>query len=181
MIITRTICLAAGLLSALTVGLTPKLFAVQSDETTTAEYQGVYIRRPTLVVSDMDQALVLYRDILGLKLSRLKEDNEDSYVFTTFNIPAGTTVMHATLDTDTGARVLSLVEVKGIPPVSKDEAVRTAAILMNANGQMDRIRSRLIKEGYTVMPLHALGSTGREFAFLDQDGHLLALYEFPPR
>lgn len=177
----RLLPLAAALITALMLGFLPSPAGAQGQETSGSEYQGVYVRRPTLVVSNMDQALALYRDILGLKVSRLSEDSEQSYVFTTFNIPAGTKVMHATLDTDKGARVLSLVEVRGIPKVSSENAVRTAAILMNANGRMDRIKVLLLEGGYTVMPGHKLGATGREFAFLDMDGHVIALYEFPAR
>lgn len=144
-----------------------------------SDYTGAYIRRPTLVVHDMEGALTLYRDILGLKLGRLNQDPPDSYVFTTFNIPAGTNVMHATLDTDKGARVLSLVEVKTMSVPDSANNLRTSAILINANGRLADIRTRLIKEGYTVYPNHALGKTGMEFAFIDNDGHLIALYEFP--
>lgn len=144
-------------------------------------YAGVYIRRPTLVVKDMERALALYRDVLGLSVGRLGEDPPDSYVFTFFNIPADTTVMHATLDTDQGQRVLSLVSVPSMDAKVREDSLRTSAILINANGRLAAIREQLIKQGYTVLPSHTLGKTGTEFGFIDHDGHLIALYEFPPR
>jgi len=146
-----------------------------------SEYTGAYIRRPTLVVHNMDGALSLYRDILGLKLGRLSQDPADSYVYTTFNIPKDTTTMHATLDTDKGARVLSLVEVKSMTVPDRANNLRRSAILINANGRLAEIRERLLKENFVVYPNHALGKTGTEFAFIDKDGHLIALYEFPKR
>lgn len=142
-------------------------------------YSGVYIRRPTLVVRDMEESLSLYRDTLGLVLGDLRADPPDSYVFTTFNIPAGTPVMHATLDSDRGKRVLSLVAVASMPTPEADAGIRTSAILVNANGRLAEIRDQLVGDGYLVLPNHALGETGTEFAFVDRDGHLIALYEFP--
>lgn len=144
-----------------------------------SSYTGAYIRRPTLVVHDMEGALRLYRDILGLKLGRLGQDDPESYVYTTFNIPKRTPVMHATMDTDKGGRVLSLVEVKSMIVPNSKNMLRTSAIMINANGRLDEIRKRLIKDGFTVYPNHKLGRTGTEFAFIDADGHLIALYEFP--
>lgn len=142
-------------------------------------YEGVTIRRPTLMVRDMDRALALYRDILGLRLGRLSEDGPDSYVYTAFNIPPGTQVWHATFDTDTEQRVLSLLAVKSMPPLREPGAIRTTAILVNANGRLAEIRERLIAEDYMVLPSHSLAPNGTEFAFEDADGHLIALYEFP--
>jgi catechol 2,3-dioxygenase-like lactoylglutathione lyase family enzyme len=144
-----------------------------------APYTGVTIRRPTLMVRDMDRALRLYRDILGLQLSRLSIDPPDSYVFTAFNIPEGTVVRHAVFDSGASPRVLSLIAVREMPAPPKREGLRTAAILVNANGRLAEIRAQLKAGSYKMMPCHALPPNGTECAFLDADGHLIALYEFP--
>ena len=130
------------------------------------------------MVSDMDTALRLYRDILGFKLGSLKQDPPDSYVFTAFNIPAGTDVMHATFDTDVEKRALSLVEVKSMPALASN-GLRTSTILVNANGRLDEILSALNAENYEILPSHPLGKTGTEVGFIDKDGHLIVVYHFP--
>jgi len=158
----------------------------QSDFSNTTElksdtiYVGSYIRRPTLVVSNMDRALTIYRDILGFQLGSLSVDPPDSYIYTVCNIPQGTEVKHATLDTDKEKRTLSLVEVQAMKPINKDD-LRTSMILVNANGRLDEIIKRLSSENYKLLPMHTLGKTGREIGFIDSDGHLIVLYEFPKR
>ena len=143
-------------------------------------YNGVTIRRPTVMVRNMDRALALYRDILGLRLGSLKQDGPDSYVYTAFNIPKGTIVWHATFDTDKEKRVLSIISVASMRPPQGRTALRTSAILINANGRLAEIRAKLIAGGYRVLPNHKLAPNGTEFAFEDADGHLIAVYEFPP-
>jgi len=140
-------------------------------------YDGSYVRRPTLVVSDMDAALSLYRDILGFRLGSLKEDPKTSYVYEAFNIPNEATVMHATLDSDVEKRTLSLVEYKALLQKSSNEDVRMAAVLMNANGRFDEIESALRAGGYHLLSSHALGANGIEMGFLDRDGHLIVVYQ----
>ncbi len=142
-----------------------------------SNYTGSYVRRPTIVVSDMERALSLYRDILGLKLSRINQDSADSYAYTVFNIPNGTKVQHAMLDADNNSRALSLVEVPGTPTVDANNGVRKATILFNANGRLQQIRERLIQENYQVLPMHQMTASISEFGFIDADGHLIALYE----
>lgn len=141
------------------------------------EYEGSYVRRPTLVISDMEASLALYRDILGFRLGSLKEDPKDSYVFKAFNIPIDATVMHATLDSDTEKRTLSLVEYKGLAPIDAENAVRRSAVLVNANGRFGDIKEQLEDGGYMLLPSHKLGKNGVEMGFLDPDGHLIVIYQ----
>lgn len=143
----------------------------------TEPYDGSYIRRPTLVVSDMDAALSLYRDILGFRLGSLKEDPKTSYVYEAFNIPNDATVMHATLDSDTEKRTLSLVEYNALTPRSTKADIRAAAILINANGRFDEIENSLSTGGYHMLNPHNLGANGIEMGFLDRDGHLIVIYQ----
>lgn len=142
-------------------------------------YEGSYIRRPTLVISNMDASLALYRDILGFRLGSLKQDPPDSYVFPAFNIPDEAIVMHATLDSDDEKRTLSLVEYKDLAPIDATDSVRRAAVLVNANGRFDAIKAELKDNGFDLLSQHPLGGTGVEMGFLDPDGHLIVIYEFP--
>lgn len=143
------------------------------------EYQGSYIRRPTLVVSDMERSLLFYRDILGFQLGSLTQDPEDSYVFEAFNIPSGTKVIHATLNSDLERRTLSLLEVKTSMRESDGDAIRRTGILINTNGRFDEIRKQLEDAAYHTLSSHSLGETGIEMGVIDPDGYLIVLYEFP--
>jgi catechol 2,3-dioxygenase-like lactoylglutathione lyase family enzyme len=174
--------LAAGLVGAdAGVALQSAPPSASPSPSPASAYDGITIRRPTLMVRDMDRALALYRDILGLRLGRLSQDGSDSYVYTAFNIPEGTVVWHATFDTDKEQRVLSLLAVKSMPEPRELKGLRTTAILVNANGRLADIRERLIAGGYLVLPNHSLAPNGTEFAFEDADGHLIAVYEFGSR
>lgn len=153
------------------------LTPVHAQTETAEEYEGSYIRRPTLVVSDMDASLTLYRDILGFRLGSLKEDPKDSYVFEAFNIPIEATAMHATLDSDNEKRTLSLVEYKGLARIDAQSTVRRGAILVNANGRFGDIKDQLEEGGYTLLSPHKLGPNGIEMGFLDPDGHLIVIYQ----
>lgn len=137
------------------------------------------VRRWSPVVSDLDETIHLYRDILGFELGRITTDDVDSYAFTVFNIDPSTTPRHAVFHSDKEQRALSVVEVPGVSFQRDDKDVRPAATLINANGRFDAIIARLRAEGYTVFEPHKLGEDGIEGAFLDRDGHLYALYEIP--
>lgn len=169
-----------GVLIAMTL-LTAPALAQPTDAPAPApeEYSGVTIRRPSLMVRDMDRALALYRDILGLRLGRRYFDAPDSYVYPAFNVPRGTRVEHATLDAGQNVRALSLVAVASMPRPPRREGLRTSAILINANGRLQEILRRLTAGGYRTMPCQPMKPAGTECAFLDADGHLISLYEIP--
>lgn len=182
--IIRVLGITLGLLTGVATLLVSEQAAAQTDGASsaveTASYNGSYIRRPTLVVSDMEASLSLYRDILGFQLGTLKEDPKDSYGYTVFNIPRDEVVMFATLDSDVEKRTLALVEVKSLTPYSPEDGVRRAAFVINANGRLSEIIKMLEAGGYTVFPPYPLNETGTEVGFLDPDGHLVVIYEFNP-
>ena len=137
------------------------------------------VRRWSPVVSDLDEAIHLYRDILGFELGEIKTDDVDSYVYTAFNIDPAVRPRHAVFHSALEQRALSVVEVPGVDFSQPPDAVRPAATLINANGRFDIIVERLRAAGYTVFDTKRLGEDGIEGAFLDRDGHLYALYEIP--
>lgn len=142
-------------------------------------YAGSIIRRWSPLVSDMDRAIELYRDILGFELARLYEDQPDSYVFEIFDIERGTTTRHAIFDAGEDKRVLSVVEVPGMTANRAGESPRMSVLLVNANGRFDEIVGLLKERGYAMLNPHSLGPNGIEVGFIDGDGHLYSLYEIP--
>ncbi len=144
-----------------------------------ADYEGVEFRRWSAVVSDLDETIHLYTEILGLRLGDVTVDKKTSYVYEIFNISPNITTRHATFHEGKKERVLSVVEVPDIELQSPPQNPRMSVALFNANGRFDQILKRLKREGYITMKPHALGSQGIEVGFLDRDGHLYALYEYP--
>jgi len=142
-------------------------------------YDGPDLRRWSAVVSDLDETIRLYTEILGFELGDVSVDSKTSYVYEIFNISTDITTRHATFHAGDKKRVLSVVEVPGIDLPKLPQSPRMSVALINANGRFDEIYARLAREGYEVLPTHALGDKGIEVGFIDRDGHLYALYEYP--
>ena len=48
-----------------------------------------HVKRPNLVVSDIERSLTIYRDILGLDASDISTSSATSYSYPVFKIPGG--------------------------------------------------------------------------------------------
>ena len=142
-------------------------------------YRGADLRRWSAVVADLDETIYLYTEILGFELGDVSVDPNTSYVYEVFNISRDITTRHATFHAGDKKRVLSVVEVPGIELPQPPQSPRMSVTLLNANGRFDQILNLLIKKGYETMKPHALGERGIEVGFVDRDGHLYALYEYP--
>ena len=165
--------LFAVLITAVMTGV-PRVVAEEPDS-----YQGSELRRWSAVVSDLDETIHLYTDILGFELGDVTTDPKTSYVYEVFNISRDITTRHATFHAGDKKRVLSIVEVPGIELPMPPQSPRMSVALLNARGRFDEIYAQLIAAGYETMQPHALGASGIEVGFVDKDGHLYALYEYP--
>ena len=148
-------------------------------------YEGAFYKRQAIVVSDMDQALSLYRDVLGFELHSLTTSGPDSYSYEVFNIPSEATMRFATLDAgDIQIRTLALLEVSGVDLPEKT-GIRPAAAVINANGRYEAIYAAIQAMGLETMTPRQLGDpsdergVGVELGFLDFDGNLVVIYDFP--
>lgn len=54
-----------------------------TDMTPNHNYQGASFKRTALMVADMDRALTLYRDVLGLTVDQITTSNKDSFGYAT--------------------------------------------------------------------------------------------------
>lgn len=142
-------------------------------------YRGAELRRWSAVVADLDRTIHLYTNILGFELGDVSTDPKTSYVYEVFNIRRDITTRHATFHAGDKKRVLSIVEVPGIKLPMPPQSPRMSVALLNANGRFDEIYAQLIEEDFVTMKPHALGASGIEVGFVDRDGHLYALYEYP--
>jgi catechol 2,3-dioxygenase-like lactoylglutathione lyase family enzyme len=149
-----------------------------------SDYDGVYFKRVALVVADMDRALTIYRDLLGLELNGVTQSKPTSYSYPVFNIDKDATIRFATFNAGPDqTRTLALSEVTGMT-IDNQNTPHSAALVLNANGRFDSILAGALAMGLHVVdpvPLDAGDSrgVGREAAFVDYDGHLIVIYEFP--
>lgn len=145
-------------------------------------YDGAYFKRVNLVVSDLDRALTIYRDVLGFDVDNVSESSEDSYSYPVFRIPRDAQLRFATLSAGTEqVRTLALTEVRGaeLPePPDAGTPFRTASVI-----RVDDIEATFEKiEDLGLDTTEAKYAGGTDFffwerAFVDYDGHLIVLYQ----
>ncbi len=167
------------LVSALIIGSISAASSAESVPVLKEPYAGVEFRRWSAIVSDMDEAIHLYRDILGFELGDVAVDPKTSYVYEMFSIDPQITTRHAMFHAGDKKRVLTVVEVPGIALEQPPQSPRMSVVLYNSNGRFDEIVKQLIAENYQVLTPRKLGDSGMEIGFVDNDGHLHALYEYP--
>lgn len=143
--------------------------------------RAVQIKRPNLLVADLERSLTLYRDALGLPLSLpVAESLPTSYSYPVFNIPANAKIRYVYLDVGEEARGLGLTEVRGVP-LPKETGIHSSGIVVKVTS-VDGILDRVRKLGLSVVPPRfnppANGHALYEAAFIDFDGHLVVIYEF---
>lgn len=150
---------------------------------TPAEYSGLFYKRQLYVVSDMDRALTLWRDVIGFQPGDITVSGENSYSREVFNVPQGVKMRFVTLSVGPAQiRTLALLEVPKdlVPPKS---GVRMTAAVIDARGRLDEITAKAKQMGLTVFSRRDLPSQtqglGVEQGFLDWDGNVIVLYQFP--
>jgi catechol 2,3-dioxygenase-like lactoylglutathione lyase family enzyme len=155
---------------------------IAAPATPAAPTTGVAVKRTALVVANIDRSLGIYRDILGFSVNSLTQSGPDSYSYEVFNLPRNKPIRFATLNSGPDQqRSLALIESPGV--VHLQSGPRPAALVLNAQGGMDVMMAKVAALGLKIIPERPLNSPtqglGREVAFLDPDGHLIVLYQFP--
>jgi catechol 2,3-dioxygenase-like lactoylglutathione lyase family enzyme len=136
--------------------------------------------RHSILVSDLERSLTLYRDILGLTVGRVTETPEDSYSYVFFNIEPGAMRRFAYLDGEGGrANVLGIGEVPGIEPGLPDSprAVAWVQTVADVEAVMEQVQAL----GLELIPPQEFmsreaGRIGIETGVIDFDGHLVMFY-----
>jgi len=146
-------------------------------------WDGPSFKRMTIMVSDLNRTVRLWRDILGFEVVVNAPSGPDSYSYPVFNIAPGTAIRYAMVSAGPEQqRTLAFAELKG-QPLQVPQSPRVAAAVINANGRLAEIIAKVSAEGLAVVPAVVLRSAtqgiGTEAAFVDWDGHLIVLYEFP--
>ncbi len=144
-------------------------------------YDGSYLKRATLIVSDLERALTIYRDLLGFDATPIWEMSGNSYSYTVFNVDKAAKLRGAMLSAgDTQVRTLAIFEVKG-QPLTVPQRPRVAAVVVDTRGRLSKVMEAVKAMGLESFPTRPLktpeGASGTEWGFVDPDGHLVVLYE----
>lgn len=136
-------------------------------------------QRANFLVSDLDRALVLYRDILGMKVDLIKESEEDSYSYDVFEIDRSIKLNFALLSYENQPRVMALTEL-GKNSLAKASHPRRSAIVIEV-ADVDDILKKALENNFKIYREEKLvthdGREGREIGISDDDGNLIVIYK----
>ena len=139
----------------------------------------LHIKRPCLLVADLERSLTIYRDILGFKLIYTSGASPDSYLYTIFKLPSTAKLKFAAFDTEYESRALALTEVKGIDLPLPNPPYRTAMVI--EVGKLAPTIAKIRQLGLEIVKPNSFTTPPNlcftEQAFYDYDGHLIMLYE----
>jgi catechol 2,3-dioxygenase-like lactoylglutathione lyase family enzyme len=141
----------------------------------------MYVKRPALVVDNLERSLEIYRDILGFKVQFVKASAADSYSYDIFNIPKHIPMRFATLTADgPEVSIFGLIEARGARSIPAPDAVRASAVVIHLDDLDSAVVRLKARQDVTILPEFALttqdGRKGREVAMIDPDGHAILLY-----
>jgi len=149
----------------------------------TTTTRDVRFQRANFLVTDLDRALELYRDILGMRLDFVQDSDADSYSYPVFEIDRAAKLRFAVLSTAGQPRVMALTEV-GSPGVTAQSLPRRAAIVLEM-ADIDGVIADCSRRGLQVYPEERLqthdGRIGREVGVVDEDGNLIVIYYIPEK
>ena len=114
-----------------------------------AEAKRRYVRfqRANYLVSDLERALLLYRDVLGLHVEFIKDSEADSYSYPVFEIDPAAALRFAVLSSPTQPRVMALTEVQGVT-LAAQRLPRRAAIVLEIK-DIDGVVADCAAHGFT--------------------------------
>jgi catechol 2,3-dioxygenase-like lactoylglutathione lyase family enzyme len=145
----------------------------------TTQQVSLHLKRPCLLVADLERSLSLYRDLLGFRLDHVGAASADSYLYKVFQIPQQAQLKFAALSTQHEDRALALTEVKAIelPPSSPPHRI---AIVLQVDDiallipQIQQLGLTVVEPScFQVLP----DRTFTEQGFYDFDNHLIVLYD----
>lgn len=151
--------------------------AAGADEPTSA----VRFQRTNHLVADLEKALRVYRDVLGMTLVAVRDLPADGYAYEIFQVPRSATLRFAVLATPSQSNVVALTEVKGLEAEAahiQPHLPRSGIVLEFAD--FDGVIERAKREGLRVFEENLLktsdGRMGRQQGFIDHDNNLIVAY-----
>ena len=148
-------------------------------KTASVPQAGLHLKRPCLLISDLERSLTLYRDILGFRLDYVGEASAESYLYKVFQIPAQAQLRFAALSTENEVRALALTEVKGIALPKPTLPHRMGVVVQVSD--VPPVIEQVVELGLTVVePSHFTAPLNLSFieqGFYDFDDQLIVIYE----
>ena len=123
------------------------------------------MKRPNLVVADLDRSLEIYQDILGFIPSTIGESSLDSFSYPVFNFPPEARMRYTYLGEPDEVRVLGLTEVRNIDiprPTNAPHMYATVIAITDLEAKFAKLEAM----GLKVSPSKTTG--GAEFRFIEQ-------------
>lgn len=142
----------------------------------------VRFQRSNHLVSDLDTALGVYRDVLGLTLVAVRDLPKGGYAYELFQLPAEADLRFAVFSTATQPNIVALTEVKNISlfeVADQPGASRVGVVLetQDFDGVIARAKTAALKVFSENAFATADGRKGRQQGFLDFDGNLIVVYQ----
>jgi catechol 2,3-dioxygenase-like lactoylglutathione lyase family enzyme len=140
---------------------------------------GLHLKRPCLIVGDLQRSLKIYQDILGFRLDYVGEASATSYLYTVFQLPAQTKLTFAALSTDHEPRAIALAEAKQVelPPPQPPYRIATVIQVEDLAAVIQQIQALDLPivppSSFTAPPNQIFTEQG----FHDFDGHLIIVYQ----
>jgi catechol 2,3-dioxygenase-like lactoylglutathione lyase family enzyme len=137
-----------------------------------------YIHRSNFVVADLDRALRLYRDILGLKVDVMMPVKPESFMYDVFNIDRAAKLRIAFLSSpDNRFGAIGMTEVKGVklPGVP---ASYPSVLIVEIQKRFESVYEKCKAEKLDVGKVYELTNPSRrEFPVTDFDGNRIIVMQ----
>ncbi|MEL6686079.1 MAG: VOC family protein [Pseudomonadota bacterium] len=139
-----------------------------------------HVKRPNLLVADLERSLEIYRDIIGFEAAPIGTSALDSYSYPVFAIPPEGRMRFTYLGEAMEDRVFGLTEVSNVDlPRPADRTPYMSTVVIGVNG-IQEIMEKLRALGLEMTEPRVSGGTEfifTEVSFVDPDGHMIVLYE----
>jgi catechol 2,3-dioxygenase-like lactoylglutathione lyase family enzyme len=147
-------------------------------QTSDEPYVGSSFVRVNLVVTDMERALRLYRDILGFRMDILTDSPPTSFSYPLFNVDKDVKLKRAFLSGGSKQPwTIALTEVDEIEAYVPPAPFR-AAMVIEAPGPVEELRTKLAAEGIEIDADWDITAyvARTDISFTDHDGHRFVVY-----
>jgi catechol 2,3-dioxygenase-like lactoylglutathione lyase family enzyme len=146
------------------------------------------VKRPLLIVRDLERSIQFYVDVIGLELYSVEptyDRRPDSLGYEMFNITPGSRKRMALLNTSDEIRGMTLQEVRDMD-FSVQQNPRTSTVLFETDDLLG-IRNRAAAAGFAIIepaladiPATAEAPALRfvEFGVVDPDGHVVSFFQY---
>ena len=146
------------------------------------------VKRPLLIVRDLQRSIDFYVDVIGLELYSVESTYDrrpDSLGYEMFNITPGARKRMALLNTSDEIRGMTLQEVRDME-FEVQQHPRTSTVLFETDDLIG-IRERAAAAGFSVIEpvLADIAATDKapalrfmEFGVVDPDGHVVSFFQY---